>query len=115
MRIMGINVVHIYFTLPIFIIKMGKVKYIWTTLIPMILMSVITLTAAHQLFWGFIKKAGASDNPAEVFTFRLDAILMGIMALLSVVIVIDSVIKWYGYINQKSEVRSQKSEAIVDS
>ena len=86
------------------IIKMGKIKYIWTTLIPMVLMSVITLTAAHQLFWDFIKKGGA--NPAEAFTFRLDAILMGIMAFLSVVIVIDSVIKWYGYI--KLQVTSHK-------
>lgn len=82
------------------IIKIGKIKYIWTTLIPMVFMSVITLTAAHQLFWGFIKKAWASNNPAEAFTLRLDATLMGIMAFLSVVIVIDSVIKWYEHLKK---------------
>ncbi len=89
------------------IIKMGKVKYIWITLIPMVFMAVITLTAAHQLFWNFIHKANASGNPADIFTFRLDAALMAAMAFLSAVIVVDSVIKWYGYL-KVSEYQSIK-------
>ncbi|MGQ9569874.1 MAG: carbon starvation CstA family protein [Thermodesulfovibrionales bacterium] len=77
------------------IIKMGKAKYIWVTLLPMIFMSVITFSSAFLLIQDFINKA---INSSEPFTFRVNAFLMGMMLILALVVVIDSAIKWYGYL-----------------
>jgi len=76
------------------IIKMGKARYAWVTLVPLVFISVTTFTAAHLLFYGFLDKAAA--DPAASFTYRLDAGLMALMAGLSFVVLADSALKWYG-------------------
>lgn len=86
------------------IIKMGKLKYAWVTLIPMLFMFITTLTAAWKLFWIFSDKAGKTANPADVFTFQLDAALVAMMAALAIVTVADSVYKWHGYLMGKREI-----------
>jgi carbon starvation protein len=90
------------------LIKMGKAKYIWTTLTPMLFMAVTNLTAAYQLFFEFAHKAGTAANPAEAFTFRLDATLVAAIAVLAVVILVDSAIKWYGYLILKKPMTSSE-------
>ena len=95
------------------LIKMGKVKYIWTTLIPMLFMAVTNLTAAYQLFFEFTHKARTVATPAEAITFQLDAALVAAIATLAVVILVDSAIKWYGYLILKKPMTS--SEAQPDS
>ena len=86
------------------IIKMGRLKYAWVTFLPMLFMFVTTLTASWQLFWIFLDKAGKAINPADVFTFRLDATLVAMMAILAIIAVVDSVYKWYGYLMGKREI-----------
>ncbi|MDI6890556.1 MAG: carbon starvation protein A [Thermodesulfovibrionales bacterium] len=80
------------------IIKMGKAKYIWVTLLPMLFMASITFTASLKLIQDFTLKASTSPDP---FTFRVNAFLMGVMLILAVVIVIDSAVKWYSYLVKK--------------
>ncbi|MGB9716618.1 MAG: carbon starvation protein A [Thermodesulfovibrionales bacterium] len=92
------------------IIKMGKAKYIWVTLGPMILMSIITLTASVELIQEFINKASISPKP---LTFIINAVLMVIMLILASVIVIDSVIKWYGYLIKKKPIKT--TEVVICS
>ncbi len=75
------------------LIKMDRVRYIWVTLIPMLFMFVITITASWDLVWIFAER-GASI-PEAGFTYRLDAALVGLMALLAVVAVADSALKWH--------------------
>jgi len=75
-----------------FIIKMGKIKYIWITLIPMTFMLIITFTAAIDLIKTFVAKI-----PADPVTFGLNTILMGLMLVLAIIILIDSLTKWYKY------------------
>ena len=86
------------------IIKMGRLKYAWVTFLPMLFMFGTTLTASWQLFWIFLDKAGKAINPADVFTFRLDATLVAMMAILAIIAVVDSVYKWYGYLMGKREI-----------
>ena len=86
------------------IIKMNKLKYAWVTFIPMLFMFVTTLTASYQLFYMFMGKAATASNPADVFTFRLDATLVAIMATLAVIALVDSIYKWYGYLAGKREI-----------
>ncbi|MDH4199686.1 MAG: carbon starvation protein A [Spirochaetia bacterium] len=84
------------------IIKMEKVKYIWVTLIPMIFMTVTTLVASWQLFFIFTEKA--ANLPDEALTYKIDALLVAVMAALVVVAITDSVYKWIGYFNGKREI-----------
>ena len=75
-----------------FLIKMQKTKYIWVTFIPMLFMAVTTFTASIKLLKEFSAKALSSFPDA--FNYKIDAILVGIMLCLALVIVVDSVIKW---------------------
>ena len=74
------------------ILKMGKPQYIWVTLLPMIFMAVITLTTAIQLIQGFIAKI-----PTDPITYGINISLMGIMVILAIVILIDSMLKWKNF------------------
>ncbi len=85
------------------IIKMGKKKYIWVTLLPMIFMAAITFTASVELIQDFSLRASKSPDP---FTFRINALLMGLMLILAIVVVIDSAVKWYGYLVKKQPIKT---------
>ncbi|HET6371197.1 MAG TPA: carbon starvation protein A, partial [Nitrospiria bacterium] len=80
------------------LIKMGKSRYLWTTLTPMIAMVGVNFWAAYLLFWDFINKASAAPNAQAVLTFRLNALLVFLVSTLAAVILVDSAIKWYGYL-----------------
>ena len=75
-----------------FLIKMGKVKYVWVMLIPMLFMVVTTFTASFNLLKDFSAKAVSSAPDA--FNYKIDAVLVGLMMCLAVIILIDSAIKW---------------------
>jgi len=87
------------------IIKSGKFKYSWVTFIPMCFMFITTLTAAWKLIFIFIVKAAASPTAADRFTFQLDAVLMGCMAVLALIVLTDMLYKWYGYISGSREIK----------
>ena len=70
------------------LIKMGKVRYIWATLVPMAFMVAVTLTASWKLFFSYL------DNTSKSFSFTIDAMLVALMASLVIVILLDSGWKW---------------------
>jgi carbon starvation protein len=88
------------------LIKMGKPRFVWITLGPMLFVGTITLTASWQLFGVFSAKAAAATTARDVVNFRLDAALVALVATLAVVILIDSARLWYGYLVQKRPYRS---------
>lgn len=90
------------------IIKMGKAKYVWITFVPMLFMATTTFTASLKLMKTFSLKASTSPHP---FVFQLNTFLMGTMLVLSVVILIDSAIQWYGYLIKKKPITT--TEVIV--
>ena len=79
-----------------FIIKSGKTRYAWTTFVPMVFMFTTTLTAAYQLTGMFFDKASKALTSAESLTFKIDASLVIIMAVLALVVLADILYKWYG-------------------
>ncbi|MEK6684736.1 MAG: carbon starvation protein A [Nitrospirota bacterium] len=97
------------------LIKMGKAKYIWVTALPMVFVGTITLTASYQLFFRYLDQARLAENISQAFSFRLDAALVGIVAVLAVIILTDSIIKWYGYIVRKEPYTTTevKTEELV--
>jgi carbon starvation protein len=88
------------------LIKMGKANYIWVTAVPMVFVGTVTLTASYQLFFIYLANAAQAENASQAFSFRLDATLVGIVAVLAVIILTDSIIKWYGYLIQKKPYTS---------
>ena len=58
------------------IIKAGKVRYVWVTLIPMVFMFVTTFAASWSLIGAFRSQAIKAKTAAEAFNFNLDAILV---------------------------------------
>jgi carbon starvation protein len=69
------------------------------------------LSASYELFLLFMRKADAAAGGAAV-TFYLDAALVGAVAVLAVVILADSLAKWYGFVIRKKPYTS--SEVTVE-
>jgi len=80
------------------LIKTGKTRYAWTTLLPMVFMFTTTFAASWELIRMFLAKADQVSTAVEAFTFRIDAFLVVFMALLAVVVLGDMLYKWYGWL-----------------
>jgi carbon starvation protein len=108
------------------LLKMGKQRYVWVTLLPMVWLVITTQVAAFQKIFhanpriGFLAEgrrleamieAGkiAPDQLAAtqrlIFNNRLDALVTAVLAFLVIVIVIDSVWRWYRVLARPKEVR----------
>jgi carbon starvation protein len=89
------------------IIKMGKIRYSWVTIAPLIFLSVATLTAGWQKVFspdpalGFLAHArslSTSTNPAAarlIFNDNLDAGLCIFFMLIVAVVILASAREWY--------------------
>jgi carbon starvation protein len=75
------------------LIRENKVKYILITILPMTFMFTTTLVASYQLVMRFVRLA--ASKPGEALTYRLDAMLVAVMAALALVVLFDSALKWY--------------------
>jgi carbon starvation protein len=93
------------------LIKMGKAQYIWVTAIPMVFVGVITLTGCYQLWWIFLNQAATATETVQYMTMYLNAGLVGLIAILALIVLVESSIKWYGYLILK---RPYTSSEIVD-
>lgn len=90
------------------LIKMGKARYSWVTAAPMVFVGIITLTGCYQLFGIFLGKVSAASSSAQVVTMYLNAALVASVAILAIVVLVDSAIKWYGYLIQKRPFTSSE-------
>jgi carbon starvation protein len=91
------------------LIKMGKAKYMWVTLLPMTFMASTTFTSSIMLIREYYAKAFSAAPDAAIYMVNM--VLITIMFLLAVTILVDSVIKWYGYFTKTRAITS--SEVIV--
>ncbi|HEX3204130.1 MAG TPA: carbon starvation CstA family protein, partial [Nitrospiraceae bacterium] len=95
------------------LIKMRKSHYMWVTAVPMAFVAAITLTGSYEMFWLFVRKAAGADSTAVQFSLYLDAALVGMVALLGMIVLADSLQQWYGYIILKRPFTT--SEVLVSS
>ncbi len=77
------------------LINMGKARYLWVTAAPMVFVGVITLTGCYELWWMFVARARAAADPVATATMALNAALVGVVAALACVVLIDSARHWY--------------------
>jgi carbon starvation protein len=90
------------------IIKAGKLRYVWVTLIPMMFMFVTTLTASWQLIMIFMSKASNAATAAEALNLHIDAGLLALMAFLAIVSISDMFCKWYVFLLKTRPVTSNE-------
>jgi carbon starvation protein len=118
------------------LIKMKKTRYVWVTLIPMLWLVLATQTAGYQKLFhpdphiGFLAEANrlsASiaagkvplDNIAVterlIFNNRLDAAVTGLLAVLVLVILIDSAREWIAILSRRKISVLREAEYVISS
>jgi carbon starvation protein len=91
------------------LIKMKKAQYLWVTVVPMVFVGVITLYGSYELFGLFTQKA-ATLTGHDAFHYQLNAALVAVVAVLAVIVLADSLVKWYGYLILKRPYTSTEVE-----
>jgi len=101
------------------LIKMGKVRYVWVTLIPLGWLVSVTMTASLQKIWnshpregflaharflaeqlaaGTIPAAKVAETQRLIFNDRLDAVVTGLFAAMVLIILAESARHWWLYL-----------------
>ena len=77
------------------LVNVGRARYLWVTVVPMLWVSTTTLTAGYQLvFQRFLPAARTATERAIVFKSTLNAWLTIIMVLCVIVILADALRRW---------------------
>ncbi len=106
------------------LMKMGRLRWIWVTLLPMAWLVTITMTASYQKIFdanpriGFLAYArtlatqiAAGKIPAEkiaetqrlIFNQRLDAAVTGVLAAMILVLILEALAHWYAMLSRRKE------------
>jgi carbon starvation protein len=106
------------------LLKMKRLRWIWVTLVPMVWLVAVTMTASYQKIFdaspnlGFLAKAkslaadiAAGLIPAAkiaethrlIFNQRLDAAVTGVLALMILVLLVEALAQWYAILSGRRE------------
>ncbi|GAC1634451.1 MAG: carbon starvation protein CstA [Candidatus Acidiferrum sp.] len=106
------------------LLKMGKLKRIWVTLVPMVWLITVTMTASWQKIFsdnariGFLSGAKAlaaqvaagkipaakiTEMQRTIFNLRLDAVVTGVLAVMILALVIEALVRWTAILTKRSE------------
>jgi len=106
------------------LMKMGKLRWIWITLLPMAWLVIITMSASYQKIFdanpriGFLAYAkvlaaqiAAGKIPTEkiaetqrlIFNQRLDAAVTGVLAAMILVLIFEALVHWYSILTHRKE------------
>ncbi|HKE06391.1 MAG TPA: carbon starvation CstA family protein [Candidatus Acidoferrum sp.] len=103
------------------LMKMGKLKWIWVTLLPMAWLVIITMTASYQKIFsanvriGFLAQATALaaqlaagrvtaakvvETQRNIFNLRLDAVVTAVLAAMILVLLVEALAQWYAILSR---------------
>jgi carbon starvation protein len=106
------------------LLKMGHLRWIWVTLLPMAWLVTITMTASYQKIFdpsarlGFLAAANAmaaqiaaekisaakiAETQRLIFNQRLDATVTAVLALMILVLLVEALVQWYSIFSRRSE------------
>jgi len=106
------------------LMKMGKLKWIWVTLLPTAWLVIITMTASyHKIFspntrMGFLAQANALaaqlaagkvsaakvvEAQRNIFNLRLDAVVTAVLAAMILVLLAEALVQWYVILGRRRE------------
>ncbi len=108
------------------IVKMGKARYMWVTLLPLSWLIAVTYTASwHKMFdknplIGFLEHArqlangpATADLGRKLFNDRLDLAVTGLLVMLVTVIVIESAWQWVTVISGRKQPVTQEAPFVA--
>jgi carbon starvation protein len=116
------------------LMKMGRMKWIWVTLLPMAWLVTITMTASFQKIFdanpriGFLSYANlltaqiaAGKIPAAkiaethriIFNQRLDAAVTAVLALMILVLIVEALVQWYAILSRRREAVLHESPYVA--
>ena len=95
------------------LIKMWKSQYLWVTAVPMLFVGGITLAGSYEMFGMFMTKAATLAAGAQAFALYLDALLVAVVAILGLIVLVDSARQWYGYVILKRPFTSSEVIAMA--
>ena len=106
------------------LLKMGRTRWIWVTLIPMAWLVLITMTAGYQKVFdanprigflsganqlavqissGLIPAAKIAETQRLIFNLRLDAAVTIVLAVMILLMLAEALIQWYGILSRRRE------------
>jgi carbon starvation protein len=115
---------------------MGKIRYAWVTLVPMIWLVLATQTAGYQKMFhpdpriGFLAEAERLDGLIQagsitgadiastrrlIFNNQLDAVVTGLFAVMVLVIVLDSAKEWLAILSRRKVPILHEAEYVVST
>ena len=116
------------------LLKMGRLKWIWVTLLPMAWLVVITMTASYQKIFsanariGFLSQANALaaqiaagkiaaakmvDTQRVIFNLRLDAVVTAVLAVMILVLLVEALAQWYAILSRDKEPVLQETPYVA--
>jgi len=116
------------------LMKMGRLRWIWVTLLPMAWLVTVTMTASYQKIFdanpriGFLAYANvlaaqiaAGKIPAGkiaetqrlIFNQRLDAAVTGVLAFMILVLIVEALAQWYSILSRRKEPMLHESPYIA--
>jgi carbon starvation protein len=116
------------------LLKMGKLKWIWVTLLPMAWLVIITMTASYQKIFsanariGFLSQANAmaaqlaagkvaaakiADTHRNIFNLRLDAVVTAVLAAMILVLLVEALAQWYAILSRGKEPVLQETPYVA--
>jgi carbon starvation protein len=116
------------------LLKMGRLKWIWVTLLPMAWLVIITMTASYQKIFsantriGFLAQANAmaaqitagkiaaakiADTQRVIFNLRLDAAVTAVLAVMILVLLVEALVQWYAILSRTKEPVMQETPYVA--
>src|SRR5580704_15487386 len=116
------------------LLKMGRVRLIWMTLLPMAWLVLVTMTASYQKIFdsnpnlGFLSKANAlaaqvaagaipaakiAETQRLIFNQRLDAAVTGVLACMILVLILEALVQWYAILSRRKETVLHESPYVA--
>jgi carbon starvation protein len=116
------------------LLKMGRLKWIWVTLLPMAWLVIITMAASYQKIFspnariGFLAQAAAmaaqlaagkiaaakiADTQRVIFNLRLDAAVTAVLAVMILVLLVEALIQWYAILSRTKEPVMQETPYVA--
>ena len=109
------------------IVKMGRARYMWVTLVPLVWLMAVTFTASLEKIFhsnpliGMLAHANQllatrpvpADLARKVFNDRLDAAVAGFLLILVAAIVIESAIHWVRVISGRKEASTREAPFVA--
>jgi carbon starvation protein len=116
------------------LLKMGRTKWIWVTMVPMAWIVTITMTASYQKIFdpnprigflsyvnvltaqlaaGKIPAAKIAETQRVIFNQRMDAAVTAVLAAMVAVLIIEALIQWYGLLSRRTQPTLHESPYVA--